>query len=140
MASVRSSFRRRARAIVRIVKRYGEMDRKLYLRGDGLDRHAAGGDFEKKSRERDCASEISFGGYNDGVSGWKWEMSAQKQLWYSGNGPACQAWRRARRLVKVLYPVPTARSSLGDYAPFVGYCAIDETRAAAAKLEGKRVL
>jgi hypothetical protein len=27
---------------------------------DGLDRHAAGGAFEKKSRERDCASEIGF--------------------------------------------------------------------------------
>ena len=27
---------------------------------DGLDRHAAGGDFEKERRGRDCASEIGF--------------------------------------------------------------------------------
>ena len=69
-------------------------------------------------------------------------MSAEKQLWYSGNGRVCRVPGMASReeAVKVLYPVPTARSSLGDYAPFVGYCAIDETRAAAAKLEGKRVL
>jgi len=29
---------------------------------DGLEKHAAGGDFKKESRERDCASGISFRG------------------------------------------------------------------------------
>ena len=42
---------------------------------DGLDRHAAGGDFELEIRERDCARKSTSRVYNDGFGGWKWEMS-----------------------------------------------------------------
>lgn len=66
---------------------------------DGLDRHAAGGDFGKEKRERDCASEIGFRGYNCGVGGWIWEMSVKCKVspW---NAPPNFLVSRTGRLIK----------------------------------------